>query len=143
MSNRHENIEHPGIIDRIEDNKVWVRIQSQSACGSCHSKSMCGMAEVADKVVEVDQHQNQKQYKTGDYVTVSLKKSSGYRALFLGYLLPFILVMATLIATFNLTGNEALAALLSLGITVPYYTLLYAKRDVIKSSFRFFIKNQP
>jgi len=99
------------------------------------------MAEVADKVVEVDQGQNQKQFKTGDYVTVSLKKSSGYRALFLGYLLPFILVLATLIATFNLTGNEALAALLSLGITVPYYTLLYAKRDVIKSSFRFFIKN--
>ncbi len=99
------------------------------------------MAEVADKVVEVDQQQTQKHYKTGDYVTVSLKKTSGYRALFLGYLLPFILVMITLIAIINLTGDEALAALLSLGITIPYYALLYAKREVIKTSFRFFIKN--
>jgi len=53
MSDRTENIEHPGIVDRIEGKRVWVSIQPQSACGNCQSKSYCGMAEVAEKIVEV------------------------------------------------------------------------------------------
>ncbi len=140
MRTSKENIEHPGIIDKVESNRIWVSIQPQSACGNCHSKSYCGMAEVAEKIVEVQNFNTERKYEQGQQVTISLKKSLGYRALFLGYLLPFLLVLATLIVSLQLTRNEAHAALLSLLIVIPYYSFLYVKRDVIKSSFRFYIK---
>ena len=139
MVSSRENIEHPGIIHRIEDGRIWVKIQPQSACGSCHSKSYCGMAEVAEKIVQAKVMGN-RTLKVGQEVIISLKKSSGYRALFLGYLLPFIVVLSSLVITLSLTGNEALAAILSVLLVIPYYYLLYQKRETIKSSFRFFIK---
>ncbi len=140
MRTSKENIEHPGIIDKIESNRIWVSIQPRSACGNCHSKSYCGMAEVAEKIVEVQNFNSERKYEPGQQVIISLKKSLGYRALFLGYLLPFLLVITTLILSLELTGNEALSALLSLLIVIPYYSFLYFKRDLIKTSFRFYIK---
>ncbi|MFN2395348.1 MAG: SoxR reducing system RseC family protein [Bacteroidales bacterium] len=140
MSDRTENIEHPGIIDRIEDKRVWVSIQPRSACGNCHSKSYCGMAEVAEKIVEVQTPGNGKTYQTGQHVIISLKKSLGYRALLLGYLFPFLILMLSLILLISVTRNEALAAITSILLMVPYYLLLYINREKIKSSFRFYIK---
>ncbi len=141
MSDRRENIEHPGIIDRIEGKRVWVSIQPQSACGNCHSKSYCGMAEVAEKIVEVQPPENDKTYQPGQHVIISLKKSLGYRALFLGYLFPFLILMLSLIVLISVTGNEALAAITSILLMVPYYLVLYVNRQKIKTSFRFYIKN--
>jgi positive regulator of sigma E activity len=135
-----ENIEHPGIISRTENGRVWVTIQPQSSCGNCHSKSYCGMAEVAEKIVEVGNVKEGRTYTPGDNVTISLKKSLGYRALLLGYLLPFLLLMVILITSVALTGNEGLSALLAIFSMIPYYMVLYLKRDSIKSSFRFFIR---
>ncbi|MFW5725470.1 MAG: SoxR reducing system RseC family protein [Bacteroidota bacterium] len=140
MTSPHNNIEHPGIIDRIEKDRIWVSIMPQSACGNCQSKSYCGMAEVAEKIVEVQPKSTAQQYKAGQKVVISLKRSLGYRALFLGYLLPFLVVMITLITTLSITGNEALSAVLSLLVVIPYYTILYWKKEAIKSSFRFYIK---
>lgn len=140
MSDRRENIEHPGIIDRIEGKRVWVSIQPQSACGNCHSKSYCGMAEVAEKIIEVQPPENDKAYQPGQHVIISLKKSLGYRALFLGYLFPFLILMLSLIVLISVTGNEALAAITSILLMVPYYLVLYVNREKIKTSFRFYIK---
>lgn len=140
MSDRTENIEHPGIIDRIEGKRVWVSIQPQSACGNCHSKSYCGMAEVAEKIVEVQPPDNGKTYQIGQHVIISLKKSLGYRALFLGYLIPFFILLLSLILLISVTGNEALAAITSIFLMIPYYLILYINREKIKSSFRFYIK---
>ncbi len=98
------------------------------------------MAEVAEKIVEVENPNPHTSYSKGQKVTISLKKSLGYRALFLGYLLPFLLVFFTLVLSIQITQNEGLSALLSILIVFPYYSILYARRDRIKSSFRFYIK---
>ena len=140
MSDRRENIEHPGIIDRIEGKRIWVSILPQSACGNCHSKSYCGMAEVAEKIVEVQPPPTGINLEMGQHVIISLKKSLGYRALFLGYLLPFLILLASLVIMLTIIGNEALSALVSIFLMVPYYLVLYFNKDKIKASFRFFIK---
>ncbi len=136
----HENIEHPGIIEKIENERIWVKIQPQSACGNCHSKSYCGMAESADKVIEVQNLQPGKIWQQGESVKIALRRSLGYRALFLGYLLPFLILIGSLIVTLTLQINEGLAAGISIFLLVPYYGMLYIKKDVIRSSFHFFIK---
>ncbi len=50
-------------------------------------------------------------YNVGDSVTVSMKQSLGNRAVFLAYFLPFLLVLATLIAVLSLSDNELFAGI--------------------------------
>jgi sigma-E factor negative regulatory protein RseC len=139
MGKPGENIEHPGVIERIEGKKIWVSIMPQSACGNCHSKSYCGMAEMEDKIVEVDSLEDNRTYDVGQKVIVQLRKSLGYKALLLGYLLPFLIIFLTLIITLAITSNELFSALISISVVVPYYYVLYLNREKIRSSFRFFI----
>jgi len=58
----------------------------------------------------------------------------------LGYIIPFLIVLVTLIVSLNLIGNEGIAGLISVGILVPYYLILYFNRDSLKSAFRFRIR---
>ncbi|MEE4178325.1 MAG: SoxR reducing system RseC family protein [Bacteroides sp.] len=137
--NQIPEIEHPGIVDHLDGGQAYVRIQAQAACGSCHAKSYCGMAEVTDKVVEVCLEPDER-VEAGQQVTVTLKRSLGFRALFLGYLLPFLILLASLFILMALTGNEGFSALVSLALMVPYYGILYFNREKIRSIFTFRIK---
>lgn len=139
MQESIRNIEHPGIVDRVEGRQAFVRIQPQSACGSCHSKSYCSMSEVSDKVVEVSLSQ-QEQLSAGQPVTITLERALGFRALFLGYMLPFLILIISLFGMVSLTGNEGLSALIAIALMAPYYFLLYRYREKIRSRFRFRIK---
>ena len=46
-------IEHEGIVSRVEGDRVYVKITSQSACGTCKAREACGLAEAQEKIVEV------------------------------------------------------------------------------------------
>jgi len=139
MQESIRNIEHPGIVDHVEGRQAFVRIQPQSACGSCHSKSYCSMSEVSDKVVEVSLSP-QEQLAAGQPVTITLERALGFRALFLGYMLPFLILIISLFGMVSLTGNEGLSALIAIALMAPYYALLYRYREKIRSRFRFKIK---
>jgi sigma-E factor negative regulatory protein RseC len=54
-----------------------------------------------------------------------------------GYLLPFIIVLITLIVSSSLTNNEITAGLLALLVLIPYYITLYFYRNYLKKVFKF------
>lgn len=132
-----KSIEHRGRIDSIDGNKINVNFLAMSGCASCHAKGACTAGDMQEKSVEVFDFS--KQYKIGDEVNVTLKQSLGYRALFLGYLLPFMLVLFILIILTELTNNEAIAGVSSLAVLVPYYLGLYFLRNKIRKKFTFTI----
>lgn len=134
-----ESISHPGIIERVTENRVFVKILAMSACASCHAKSMCSIADVEEKVVEVKKDPN-REFSIGDNVTVVMKKSLGGKAVFLGYVLPFLLMIAVLIAVLLITGEEGAAGLSAILILIPYYWLLYIFRKRLKQAFSFTIE---
>ena len=70
-------------------------------------------------------------------MTVIFQESKGFTALFYGYVLPFIIILITLIITNSITNNELLSGLISLGILIPYYTTLYFFRHLLKKVFKF------
>lgn len=131
-----ENITHPGVIDSISDDSVFVRILAKSACSSCHAKGMCSVAEIEEKIVEVKKEDG-RGFAEGQEVTVSMQKSLGGKAVFLGYLLPFLILIGTLILVLSLSGNEGLAGLSAIGILIPYYLGLYLLRNKLKRTFSF------
>lgn len=133
---RTPQIKHPGTVESVQGNTVVVRIESQAACGQCHAKSHCGMVESADKLIEVSHH-NASEYTVGENVVVTLKQSLGYRALLLGYIIPFLILLIALFAITLSTGREALAALVAVLLMVPYYALLYRYRNKLRKTFHF------
>lgn len=139
MNANANQIAHPGIIESISGNVVLVKTKPQSACGACHSRSFCNLADADGKVIEVKVADSGK-FKQGQEVQVTLQRSLGYKALLFGYLVPFVLLVTTILVVLQLTGNEGLAALLGVGVMIPYYALLYRLRERIKSQFQFKIK---
>ena len=133
------HIEHQGVVSKIVSGKVYVNLTNVSNCSSCHVQSMCQVSNVDNKEIEIINHQR-KSFKKGDKVGVSFSKSQGPKALFLGYLLPFLFVVLTLLITFELTGDEALSGISSLIILIPYYLGLYSFRSKLKNKFTFKLK---
>ena len=134
-----EQIEHKGIIKEVHGHELQVSIISEESCASCNLKGSCSVSEVTEKIIDITVA-DPKEYKTGEAVTVFYKQTLGFRALLLGYVLPFLIMLITLIITLSITNKELVSGLLSLVVLIPYYLLLYLSKDKIKKTFSFSIK---
>ncbi len=135
---KEASISHAGIVESISSDLIRVNITSVSACSACHAKGACNASDMESKII--DAIPGNKKLKIGDHVTVVGKESMGFKALFLGYLLPFLLVLTVLIIATSLKTSETLAGLLSLASLIPYYLVLYLTKDRLKKSFIFEIQ---
>jgi sigma-E factor negative regulatory protein RseC len=130
---------HPGIIERINGDRVFIRILSQSACSSCHAKGACTIADVEEKIIEADIDPSENR-KPGEQVMVKMEESLGHKAVLMGYVLPLIVLVGSIILFLSIIKHEGLAALLSILMLVPYYFTLYLFRKRLRKEFRFRIE---
>ncbi len=131
-------IEHSGIVESIENNVVKVNILSASACSSCHAKGSCGVSETENKIVEIFNPEDK--FSVGEKVNIIGEESLGFKALFYAYLLPFILIISTLIIASFFTSSEAIIGLLSLIVLIPYYIGLSFYKGKMRKIFTFKLK---
>jgi len=136
---KENNICHQGIVVKCEEDHVLVQIEAVSACAACKAKSMCNLTDFQEKIIEVP-HATPSVYKPGDKVTIQMQSSMGAKAVWLGYLVPFVIVMSALMLFSYLSGSELQAGLISLVLLIPYYLTLYLLRKRLKNVFRFEIK---
>ena len=134
MSNK---ISHSGVIESITDGCVKVRILQTSACASCKVAAHCHASEAKVMVVDVCGVTDSSNLSVGQSVAVSTSGNTASRALFLGYGLPFLLMVGVLVVVLRLTDNEGAAALSALGSLIPYYFLLWILRDRISRQVSF------
>jgi len=130
-------IGHKAIVSETNSDSVTVVISSASACSGCHAQGSCNMSVAEEKQVKVE---GRYEVKPGQAVMVFMKRAAGFTALFLGYLLPLILVVTTLIITNILAFSELTSALLSIGILAPYYSGLVLFKRKISKRFNFSIE---
>ena len=131
-------IEHEGIIDHIDGDTAHVKIDSVSACSGCHAKGVCTAADQEEKYLDVPLHGAA--YKQGDAVFVQVARHLGFRAVLLGYVYPFLLLMLVLIVMLSAGAPELRAGSIALLSIVPYYLLLFLFRNRISKSFTFSLK---
>lgn len=129
-------IEHQGIVSGVQGEIISVNLSNISNCSGCHAKAMCNVSETDNKVIEVINSQKSG-FQKGDQVIVEFEKSLGPKALLLGYLLPFFMVIFTLIISHAITGNEVFSGISSLLVLIPYYLVLYYLRSFLKKEFSF------
>ncbi len=130
-------IDHSGIVQKIDNNSVTVLISASSACAGCQAEGSCNMSGKEDKIIDVA---GKYDYKPGDDVTVLMKQSMGYKALFLAYLLPLILVISLLLILLLFNVSEAIAGVTSIAVLIPFYIILFLIRNKISEKFTFTLK---
>ena len=136
----NKRIRHSGIVEAIDGECVRVRIEQSSACGSCKVASACNASERATKTIDVYGAAAGKSYAVGDEVVVSVSERSGFEALAVAFVAPFVLLLAVVVVLSLLTGNETVAALGGIATLIPYYGAVYLLRDKIGSRFAFEIE---
>jgi len=130
-----KEIRHEGVIEEIGKQGITVKFLSDSACSDCHAKGLCSVSNVPEKLIVIESPGNN--YSKGDKVDIILARSLGFKALFLGYIFPFLTVFFTLVIVLSITKNEGLAGITALLILVPYYLLLKAFNHRITREFVF------
>jgi len=134
-----KTVTHPGIIKKIESNKVEVAIMVTSGCASCEVKGACTVSEVEEKVVKVVTP-NTSQYKIGQLITIEMSQSLGTWAVLVGYVFPFLVLFLGLILFINLGLDQGLAGVLSLSLLAPYYGILFLLRGYFSKQFSYNIR---
>jgi sigma-E factor negative regulatory protein RseC len=90
-----KKVKHAGTVVSISENIVTVEIISLSACATCKSKSLCQMSESKDKLIDVPVF-DVKNYSIGDSVNIVMQEQLGLKAVFLAYVMPFLVCIVAL-----------------------------------------------
>lgn len=136
---KKETISHKGKIVNMTPQVTTVSIHQHAACGECHAAGICGMGDMAEKLVEVptDPYGN---YSVGDEVEVLLKASMGLKAVWLCYAIPLVVLLGTVVGLLSAGVEEAAAGLVGLAAIGLYYLLLYLFRNKLKNEYIFTIQ---
>jgi sigma-E factor negative regulatory protein RseC len=130
-------IQHEGIVQKTDANEVSVRISANTACSGCQAEGFCSLSEKKEKIISVP---GSYKVSPGDHVIVQMKKEMGYTALVLGYIIPLAAVIAALVILSVFSVPEIISGVLSVGILLPYYLILFLMRKRIDKKFVFTLK---
>ena len=132
-------IEHSGVVQRVDKGHVQVLIVQTSACAACKVSGYCNAAESKEKLIDV-YCDCATDYQVGQAVTVTASQRVAAKALLWGFGMPFVVMVAVLVAVLLLTGSEGVAALSGLLALLPYYGVLYLLRRRLRDQLSFAIK---
>lgn len=137
-----DKINHSGVVETVDGEHLRVRILQTSACSACKVAGHCSAAESKEKIVDVVLGKSSVDYKVGDNVVVSTTQTAVGKALFVGFLLPFLVMVVALLVAVVVTSDELVAALVALVSLVPYYLIIYMLRDRLGRSVTFSIEKE-
>ena len=122
-------LEHVGLVTDSQNGRIRISLIG-SGCSACH-KSLCLLGDSKAKEVEISSSLTD--FKSGDEVIVKINPASGYKAVTLLYILPFIMMILSLTGVSRLGYNEGIAGLTSLLILIPYYSMIYLLKSNLKN----------
>lgn len=133
-----QNIQHRGKVERIEGDKVFVRVEKQTACSGCHAKGMCG-EKGAERIMEVSTP-HASSFTVGESVVVALlRPSMGWSSVAWGYVLPLVVLLSVLFGFKALGMEDGVSAVASIGAVVVYYVAMYIMRHKFEQRIQFTI----
>jgi positive regulator of sigma E activity len=131
-------IEHNGIIKDIQNNLIQVLITQQSACSDCDAKGACTVSDHQEKIINIESSDSS--FIKGENIILTGRQSIGFYAVLLAFVLPFILVLITLIILHLFVINEIISGVAALLVLVPYYAILSLFNKRMKANFKFEIR---
>jgi positive regulator of sigma E activity len=130
-------ISHEATVHSVDNGFVTVSLLPGVSCSGCLAERSCGISGNSERIIKVN---GSFDLQPGMKVEVSIKESQGYLALTIGYLVPLILVITTLVILSSIPIGELFSGLVSFGILIPYYIMLWFFRRTVGRKFSFTIK---
>ena len=124
-----KNITHEGIVTEVNGQFVTVRFVQHSACAGCHAKALCsgGTSESAERRVTANSYGEK--YESGDMVRVVVGSGLAWSAVVIAFVVPIVLALAVLKVVIDLSHDEVMACLATLGVLAVYYFVVWLMRD--------------
>ena len=132
------DISHIGKIVDIAPDFITVEIVAESACASCHAASLCGTADATHKAITV--RNTPGSWQIGQEVHVALRKSMGFKAVWLAYAIPLLVLLAVLLGVNAFGVSELCSGLIAIAAVAVYYLLLWLFRGRLQNEYSFYIK---
>lgn len=132
-----KEVTHQGIVEKITGDRLWVKVERQSACASCAANQYCAASDPRKECIEVTDIS--RHWLVGEKVYVHISSSLAGRAVFLAYLLPLLAMLLALVVTLLAGGGELCAALFSLLVVGIYYGILYFFKGSLRRKIHFSI----
>ena len=133
-----KSVNHKGTIIAIEGGNIRVEIINKSMCSACHAKGFCSAGDSKEKVIDVPYYNNG-EYSVGDEVEVVMRRSMGFRAVWISYVIPLAILLIFLLTLQRLDLTELQAGGCALLAVCLYYVVIYLFRDRIADKFVFTI----
>lgn len=133
MTTQPEYMEHIGLVTESSGDRLKISLTG-SGCSGCHD-SLCMLGSSKAKGIDLVSVDNC--LHAGDQVLVKVNPASGYKALMLLYIFPFILIMLTLFLVANAGYSERTAGLFSLFVLPPYFFIIYLFKKSLASQCKF------
>ncbi len=127
-----------GFVESVSNEVVRVRITQLSACADCHAHSACSVSDTSEKIIEI--HHTGEKPAIGQPVQIVGEKSLGLSAALWAYMLPVVLIIASLVLCSWFGLNEIPAAMVSLLTLSIYYLLLFLNKGKFEKRFSFKLK---
>lgn len=134
-----EEITHKGRIVAIDPEITTIEIVAESACASCHAKGICGLGEEKVKLIDV-RSSAWHPHQVGDEVEVVLKKAMGYKAVFIAYGMPLVVLFVTMMILNGIGVGELWAGIGSLIAVAVCYLVIFLFRNKISKDYSFYLK---
>lgn len=128
-----------GVIIEVTATSALVEIESRGACASCQLNGSCVGSESECKIVEVALTPYQ-HYQIGERVAVKMEHSMGFKAVWIAYVLPLILLILTMVILSTVGVNELYIAIVTIGVITLYYIGLSLFRNHLNKDFTFKIE---
>lgn len=127
---------HEGKIVSFSDNCIHVQITVNEACQNCKSKNACMIFNARDRIIDINSS-NSNEYEVGEIVDVQMKTSIGLKAVLLAYIIPVIVLLASIVIGMILIKKDILVLLISFFMLAIYYFFIYLSRRKMKQIFTF------
>ena len=131
-------VEHEGTVASICGNSMTVRIVVSTACNGCAAAGYCTPSENKSRDIHIDTFTGD--FVSGERVKVVIRQSLGMRALCIGYIVPFAVMLVTLLAVYHSTGDELTSGLSALLVLIPYYLIVKLFNRKISKDFGYTIQ---
>ena len=128
-------ITQEGIVEEVNNGLLKVNIVSKSLCASCHAQKSCTSLEVTQKQFSFQNFDPT--LKSGDKVLLKMHQSQGPLAVFIAYIIPFIIFLSVLIILNYLFNNDLYSGLGSIFSIVLYYLIIKLFNKQLKATFTF------
>ena len=136
-----EVISHPGRIVDITPEYTTVQFTALSACSECHAKAMCETgAEGKERIIQLPSKPGP--WEPGQEVEVCLKRGMGFKAVWLCYAIPLVLLLAVLLGLSAAGVKEWIAGLAGIGAALLYYLVLALFKERLSTEYTFYIKDK-